>query len=147
MGDVADVESNADGNANLEEDGLHQVNPAYGTSAASPKTKCCSTDVVKIKNFEENEGIEKCKEEITWNRWKWVLENAKMKVRKLDIEKTTGTRMELAQQYVDDVKAMSFHLFSCNWNYSVHLLERQFETWATASNVEFQPELHQCLSR
>ena len=28
--DVANLESNADSNANLEEDGLHQVNPAYG---------------------------------------------------------------------------------------------------------------------
>ena len=26
--------------------------------------------------------------------------------------------MELVQQYLDDLKAMSFHLFSCNWNYS-----------------------------
>ena len=71
-----------------------------------------------MKILEENEGIEKCKEDITWNRWKWVLKNAKMKVRKLDIEKTTGTRMELVQQYLDDLKAMSFYLFSCNWNYS-----------------------------
>ena len=27
--DIADLESNTDSNANLEEDGLHQVNPAY----------------------------------------------------------------------------------------------------------------------
>ena len=89
-----------------------------GTSAASPETikivvQCCQDEIL-----EENEGIEKFKEEITWNRWKWILKNAKMKVRKLDIEKTTGTRMELVQQYLDDYKAMSFHLFPCNWNYS-----------------------------
>ena len=45
-------------------------------------------------------------------------QNAKTKIRKLDIKKPTGTRMELVQQYLDDLKAMSFHLFSCNWNYS-----------------------------
>ena len=71
-----------------------------------------------MKILEENESIEKCTEEITWYRWKWVLKNSKMKVRKLNIEKTTGTRMELVQQYLDYLKAMSFHLFSCNWSYS-----------------------------
>ena len=89
MCDVANVESNADSNTNLEEDGLHQVNPAYGHfSCITQNCKNCGTDVVKMKILEENEGVEKCKEEITWNRSKWVLKNAKMKVRKLDIKKT-----------------------------------------------------------
>ena len=117
--DVADIASNADSNVNLEEDGLHQVNPAYGHfHCITQNCRNCSTDVVKMEILEENEGIEKCNEEIAWKRWKWVLKNAKMKVRKLDIKKTTGTRMKLLQQYLDDLKAMSFHLFSCNWNYS-----------------------------
>ena len=83
-------------------------------SAASPEIV---KFVVKMKILEANEGIENCKEKITWYRWKLVLKNVKTKVRKLDI-KITGTRMELVQQYLDDLKAMSFHLFSCNWNYS-----------------------------
>ena len=33
--DVADLENNADSNANLEEDGLHQVNPAYGNCSCT----------------------------------------------------------------------------------------------------------------
>ena len=119
MCDVADIDSNTDSNTNLEEDGLHQVNPASGNfSCITQNCKNCGTDIVKMKILEENDGIEKCKEKITWNRWKWVLKNLKTKVRKLDIEKNTGTRMELVQQYLDDLKAMSFHLFSCNWNYS-----------------------------
>ena len=142
MYDVADVESNAASNANPEEDGLHQVNPTNGHfSCINRNCENCGTDVVKMRILEENEGIEKCKEEITWNRWKWVLKNAKMKIRKLDIEKTTGTRMELVQQYLDDLKAMSLELLT------VHILERQLETWATATSVGFQPELHECLPR
>ena len=53
--------------------------------------------------------------------------------------------MELVQQYLEYLKAMSFHLFSCNWKLlTVHLLERQLETWATAASIGFWPELHEC---
>ena len=46
--------------------GLHQVNPAYGHfSCITRNCKNCGTDVVKMKILEENEGTEKCKEDIT----------------------------------------------------------------------------------
>ena len=71
--DVADLESNTDSNANIGEDGLHQVNPAYGNFICiTLNCKNCSMYVVKMKILEANEGIEKCKEEITWYKWKWV---------------------------------------------------------------------------
>ena len=43
------------------------------------------------------------------------------KFKRLDIKTKTTTKKALIDQYISDLEQMSFHLFSCNWNYAMFL--------------------------
>ena len=59
--------------------------------------------------LEQNPGILDCDSEVSWK-------NSTSK--RLDIITKHGKKSELIDLYLSDLKEMSYHLFSCHWNYS-----------------------------
>ena len=73
--------------------------------------------LVLMSILENNEGIQESKQEVSWDRWEWVPKKG-LKTKRLNIVTKYGTKNELIEQYLADLKEMSYHLFSCHWNYN-----------------------------
>ena len=119
VSNASNSDSNADTLEDVQHDGLHQVDPNYGHfSCINHDCKKYGTDLVLMKILESNEGILKSKDIVTWMRWQWVPKEKGSKSKKLDLITYDGTKKELINWYLKDLKGMSYHLFSCHWNYS-----------------------------
>ena len=70
--------------------------------------------------LKENPGIMDSNEKVTWDRWEWG-PNERLNSHRLDQKTKTTSKKELIEMYLSDLHAMSYHLFSCNWNYSQFL--------------------------
>ena len=70
--------------------------------------------------LKENPGIMDSNEKVTWDRWKWG-PNERLNSHRLDQKTKTTSKKELIEMYLSDLHAMSYHLFSCNWNYDQFL--------------------------
>ena len=115
---VTDDESNA---ADVT-DGLHQVDPAYGFfECITRNCKKCGPSNVLLNILHKNPDIENCKSKVSWDRWEWVPKKKDSKSKCLVIVTHYGMKKKLIDQYIHDLHAMSFHVFSCNWNYSQFL--------------------------
>ena len=79
--------------------------------------KKCGPQVVLMSILESNDGIQESKQEVSWDRWEWVPKKGS-KTKRLDIVTKYGTKNDLIEQYLADLKEMSYHLFSCHWNYN-----------------------------
>ena len=110
---VLESESNTQSNS----DGLNQVDPTYGYfNCITRNCKQCGSEVL-MQILEENPDLQTSTEMVSLNRWEWV-EKKGSKYKCLDIVNHPGTKKELVDQYIADLNAMSFRLFSCNRNYS-----------------------------
>ena len=104
--------------SNADNDGLHQVYPNYSYFQCNTQnSKKCGTDVVLMNILKENPGIMESKDKVTWDRWEWD-QNKRLKSHRLDQKTKTTSKKKLIEQYLTDLHGMSFHLFTCNWNYS-----------------------------
>ena len=102
----------------IPQDGFHQVDPNYGHfSCITRDCKKCGPQLVLMSILENNEGIQESKQEVSWDRWEWVPKKG-LKTKRLNIVTKYGTKNELIEQYLADLKEMSYHLFSCHWNYN-----------------------------
>ena len=109
MCDVINDENNADG--------LHQVDPAYGNfKCITHNCKKCGPDNVLLEILKQNPGIEDSKELIEFNGWDWVPKPGS-KYKRLDLVTDTKRKIDVVNLYLQDLHSMSFHLFTCNWNY------------------------------
>ena len=109
-----------DDNSNV--DGLHQINSSYGYfKCITCNCKSCGPDQVLLEILESNEGIEDVNTLVEWQFCDWVEKN-NSKFKQLDIKRERKPKKELVKQYIEDLKSVAFHLFSCNWNYSMFLL-------------------------
>ena len=105
-------------NSKSNSDGLNQVDPTYGYfHCITRNCKQCGPEFVLMQILEEIPDLQTSTEMVSWNRWEWV-EKKGSKYKCLDIVNHPGMKKELVDQYIADLNAMSFHLFSCNWNYS-----------------------------
>ena len=119
--------SNAESNStkNIPEDRLHQVDPNYGHfSCITRDCKKCGPEVVLMSILEQNPGILDCDSEVSWNCWEWVPKKNSTSKR-LDIITKHGKKSELIDLYLSDLKEMSYHLFSCHWNYSQFIFYKE----------------------
>ena len=74
--------------------------------------------------LEQNPGILDCDSEVSWNCWEWVPKKNSTSKR-LDIITKHGKKSELIDLYLSDLKEMSYHIFSCHWNYSQFLFFKE----------------------
>ena len=79
--------------------------------------KKCGPQVVLMPFSESNDGIQEGKQEVSWDRWEWVPKKG-LKTKRLNIATKYGTKNDLIEQYLADLKEMSYNLFSCHWNYN-----------------------------
>ena len=109
-----------DDNSNVEQ--LHQVDSSYGHfRCINHNCKFCGPDQVLLEILQNNEGIGDDITLVEWQHWDWI-EKKGSKFKQLDIETKKTTKKELIDQCIADLHSMAFHLFSCNWNYSMFLL-------------------------
>ena len=100
-------------NRDISQDGFHQVDPNYGHfSCITRDCKKCGPQLVLMSILENNEGIQESKQEVSWDRWEWIPKKG-LKTKRLNIVTKYGTKNELIEQYLADLKEMSYHLFSC----------------------------------
>ena len=102
--------------SNADDDGLHQVYPNYGYfQCITGNCKKCGPDIVLMNILKENPGIMDSNEKVTWDRWEWG-PNKRLNSCRFDQKTKTTSKKELIEMYLSDLHAMSYHLFSCNWN-------------------------------
>lgn len=114
-----------DSNAGSNDSPLHQVDPEYGhLNCILRHCEKCGPGFVALDIVKANKGLRESKELVTWKKWEFVV-NPETKFRRLELVTHASTRLELVKQYCEDLRSMSFHLFSCNWNYAqfVHCKE------------------------
>ena len=107
-------------------DGLHQVDPAYGHfECITQNCKKCGPDYILMEILKQNPGIQDSQEMIEYNRWDWVPKPGS-KYKRLDLITETKKKIDVVNLYLQDLHSMSFHLFTCNWNYSqfLHVKEK-----------------------
>ena len=119
VSNASNSDSNTDTLEDVQHDGLHQVDPNYGHfSWINQDCKKCGTDLVLMEILESNEGILSSKDIVSWTRWEWVPKKKDSKSKKLDLITHDGTKKDLINWYLKNLKGMSYHLFSSHWNYS-----------------------------
>lgn len=123
--DRVEADSNADSN---DSNGLKQVDPMYGyLNCINRHCDKCGPEFVLLEIIAKNTDL-KSKVPVKWKRWQWVTKPGSKPgtvLRRLDLVTIHGTKEDLLKQYAAELKFMSFHLFSCNWNYAqfVHIKE------------------------
>ena len=96
--------------------------------------------------LEQNPGILECDSEVSWNHWAWV-EKKNSTSNRLDIRTKHSKKSELIDLYLSDLKEMSYHLFSCQWNYSQFLFCKEIlKPGQTSAGIGFWPKLHEWVS-
>ena len=99
-------------------DGLYQVDPAYGHfECVMQNCKKCGPDYILLENLKQNPGLQDSQEIIEYNRWDSVPKPG-LKYKRLDLINETKKKIYVVNLYLKDLDSMSFHLFTCNWNYS-----------------------------
>ena len=97
--------------------------------------------------LKENPGIMDSNEKVTWDRWEWG-PNERLNSHRLDQKPKTTSKKELIEMYLSDLHAMSYHLFSYNWNCSQFLnIKKNLKEGAIASSFRLWTELYECVSR
>ena len=101
-------------------------------------------DQVLLEILENNEGIED-KTVVEWQHWDWV-DKIGSKFKQLDNETKKTTKKKLVEQCIADLHSMAFHLFSCNWNYSMFLLcKDNLRPGELLQVLDFGQKLHECV--
>ena len=115
-------EIDSDDSSNSQNDRInsfHQINPDYG------KVQCithnclnCGVEKVQLKILEQNPNLYEDVNTIQWNCWVWVEKFPGATTKRMILNTKQGTRKDLLEIFLDDLKSLSHHLFSANWNYA-----------------------------
>ena len=102
-----------------ENDSFHQINPDYGmVQCITRNCLNCGVKKVQLKVLESNPLLCDDANVIQWNRWVWVEKYPGSSQKKMILKTELGTQKELLDVFLGDLKSMSHHLFSANWNYA-----------------------------
>ena len=75
-------------------------------------------DKVQLKILEQNPNLFEDVNTIQWNRWVWVEKFPGATTKRMILSTKQGTWKDLLEIFLDDLKTLSHHLFSTNWNYA-----------------------------
>ena len=101
-------------------DSFHQVNPGYGhIECITRNCQSCGIATVQLKILQENSKLEENMNIVQWNRCMLVDKFPGSKSKKIILRTEPGTRKDLLDVFLKDLKLMSQHVFSANWNYAM----------------------------
>ena len=114
-----DSENNKCDREDNRSDSFHQINPEYGkVQCITRNCHYCGIDKVQLNVLQANPDLHDDCNIIQWNRWIWVEKFPGSTQKKMILKTEQGTRKQLFCVFLDDLKSLSHHLFSANWNYT-----------------------------
>ena len=100
-------------------DSFHLINPDYGkVQCITRNCQNCGIEKIQLKVLEGNPNLQQDENIIQWNRWVWVEKFPGSTAKKMILRTEQGTHKDLLDVFLDDLKSLSHHLFSANWNYA-----------------------------
>ena len=109
----------SDDSFDSENDSFHQINPDYGkVQCITQNCQNCGTEKIQLKVLQANPNLQADESIIQWNRWVWVEKFPGSTTKKMILRTEQDTRKDLLDVFLDDLKSLSHHLFSANWNYA-----------------------------
>ena len=111
-----DIDDSSD-RQNNRIDSFHQINSDYG-NVITHNCLNCGVDKVLLNTLEQNPNLYDYVNTVQWNRWILVEKYPGITAKKMILSTKQGTCKDLLQIFLDDLKSLSHHLFSANWNYA-----------------------------
>ena len=100
-------------------DSFHLINPDYGkVQCITRNCQNCGIEKIQLKVLQGNPNLQQDENMIQWNRWVWVEKFPGSTAKKMILRTEQGTCKDLLDVFLDDLKSLSHHLFSANWNYA-----------------------------
>ena len=100
-------------------DSFHLINPNYQkVQCITRNCQNCGIEKIQLKVLQANQNLQQDENMIQWNRWVWVEKFPGSTAKKMILRTEQGTHKDLLDVFLDDLKSLSHHLFSANWNYA-----------------------------